>query len=160
MWPLRLNPSSVCTWQNKVHNRNILVPLCCRAAKKKGVNFQPLCTTVQCTELPWELLSAWVKICCVCLGRTRLLRHLSAKLQRYHRACMKCNISVSINEWHLDRGNMEILTLGEAFSKVLSLSSRTEGRDCSGLKTSASQSYFHPTCFSEMLLMNIIFRSR
>lgn len=129
MWPLRLNPSSVYTWQNKVHNRNILMPLCCRAAKKKGINFQPLCTTVQGIELTWELLSVWVKICCVHLGRTRLLRHLSAKLWRYHRARMKCNISASINGWHLDRCNRETLTLGIAFSKVLSPSSRMEGRD-------------------------------
>lgn len=134
MWALRLNPSSVHTWQNKVHNKNILVPLSCRAPKKKGLDFQPPCTTVQCIELPWEVLSVRVKICCVCLGRTRLLKHLSAKLQRCHRACMKCNISASINGWHLDRCNMETLTLGIVFCKVLSPSTRTEGRDCSGLK--------------------------
>lgn len=157
MWALRLNPSSVCTWQNKTHIRNILVPQ--RAAKKKIFNFQPFCPTVKCTELPWEL-SVWIKMYCVCLGRTRLLGHLSAKLQRYHGACMKCNISASINGWHLHGCNMETLTLGIAFCKVLSPSSRTEGRDCSGLKknkkphTSDSQNYFHPTCFSEMLFLH------
>lgn len=152
MWALKLNPGSVGTWQNKVHNRNFLVPQ--RAAKKKRFNFQPFCPTVKCIELPWEL-SVWVKMCCVCLVRTRLLRHLSAKLQRYHGACMKCNISASIYGWHLDRCNMETLTLGIVFCKVLIPSSRTEGRDCSGYKknTLASQNYFHPTCFSEMLFL-------
>lgn len=52
MWPLRLNPSSVCTWQNKAHNGNVLVPLCCRAAKRKGDNFQSLYTTVQSLSCP------------------------------------------------------------------------------------------------------------
>lgn len=127
----------------------ILVPLCCRAAKKKGVNFQPLCPTVKCVELSWELLSVWVKICYVCLGRTRLLRHLSAKLQRYDRACMKCNIS-SINGWHLDRCNMATLTLGIVFCNVLNLSSRSEGRDCSGLK---KKHISKPKLFSSNLLL-------
>lgn len=133
------------------------MPLCCRAAKKKGINFQPLCTTVQCIELPWELLSGWVKMC---LGRTRLLRHLSAKLQRYHKACMKCSISASKNGWHLDRCNTDT-----GNSLLQSVKSQLQDRGKRLLRfnkkyTSASQNYFHPTCFSEVLLMNIIFRSR
>lgn len=97
------------------------------------------------------------------LWEDRLLRHLAAKPQRYYRACMKCNISASINGWHLDRSGAEALTLRLAFCKALSPSSRKEGRDCSGLKKkniSANQNYFHPACFSETLRMNIIFRSR
>ncbi|KAK4831879.1 hypothetical protein QYF61_019891 [Mycteria americana] len=51
MRTLRINLSPVLTWQDKEHDRNmllpeVLVPVCCRAAKIRKVHFQPLCTAL------------------------------------------------------------------------------------------------------------------
>lgn len=139
MWTLRMNLSPVLTCHNKEHDGNmllpgILVPLCCKAATIRKVHFQSLCTAVQYGELPWQVFVNTAQEMLSVIWEDRLLRHLTAKLQSYYRACMKHSVSASINGWHLDRSTTETLTLRLAFCKVLSPSSRTEGRDCSGLK--------------------------
>lgn len=155
MWTLRTNLSPVLTQQDKEHDRNmllpeVLVPLCCRAAMIRKVHFP--------SALRWVALRSLVSMAQEMLSmlwEDRLLRRLTAKLQRYCRACMKCNISASINGWHLDMSSTEALTLRQAFCKALSPSSRTEGRDCSGLKK-----IYQQTKIISTLWMSIIFRSR
>lgn len=92
---------------------------------------------LHCSAVRWGVLRSLVSMAQEMLStlwEDRLLRHLTAQLQRYYRACMKCNISASINGWHLDGSSTDALTLRPAFCKALSPSSRMEGRDCSGLK--------------------------
>lgn len=63
--------------------------------------------------VPWVALRSFVSMAQELLSmlwEDRLLGHLTAKLQRYYRACTKCNISASINGWHLDRSTAETLT--------------------------------------------------
>lgn len=101
---------------------------------QREVHFQSLCTAVQYGELPWQVFVNMAQEMPSVIWEDRLLRHPTAKLQSYYRACMKHNVFTSINGWHLDRSTTETLTLRLAFCKVLSPSSRMEERDCSGLK--------------------------
>lgn len=132
MWTLTVNSSSVLTRHSKEHCRNMLLP----------ENLMPLCCRLWESSLPdppcWSAVHLVVLRSLVSVAQEklrmswedRLLRHLTAKLQRYYTARMKCNISASLNVWHLDRSSAEALTLRLPFCNVLRPSSRMERRVC------------------------------
>lgn len=105
-------------------------------------NLMPLCCRLWESSLPdppcWSAVHLVVLRSLVSVAQEklrmswedRLLRHLTAKLQRYYTARMKCNISASLNVWHLDRSSAEALTLRLPFCNVLRPSSRMERRVC------------------------------